>query len=196
MYADDLSLVTDSPDSLQAMPDIVHQYAKRWRYQLNGVKSVAMVFGESSSSRRAARSTREWRLGDTALQEVDEQHHLGILRSVHSSTIHRTSERATSGRSAFFALNSVGSRFGCLHPLTSLKLYNFLCMPILLYGYELWTLSRTELLLLERVHRKIHRTIQDLPIRCKSASLTTLPGSRSIEDHIKLRMIRIINHMV
>ena len=52
-----------------------------------------------------------------------------ILRTVHPSTIHRTMERCTSGRSTFFALNSVGSRFGSLHPTTSLRLYNSLSIP-------------------------------------------------------------------
>ena len=39
---------------------------------------------------------------------------------------------------------------------------------------------------MERVHRKILRTIQGLPTRCSSASLTTLLGSRSVHDLINL----------
>ena len=164
MYADDLALVAGSPEELQAMLDIVHNYAQKWRYNLNAEKSVVMVFGETSRTRRVARSARKWTLGDEVLKEVDEQHHLGILRTVFNSTIHRTNERATAGRSTFYALNTVGSRFGRLHPLTSLKFYQALCLPLLLYGSELWTLTKTELLFLERVHRRILRTIQGLPI--------------------------------
>ena len=58
-----------------------------------------------------------------------------------------------------FALNSMGTRFGCLHPLTSLRLYRSLCLPIMLYGSELWFLTKTELMFLERVHRKILRSL-------------------------------------
>ena len=134
------------------MLDIVHNYAQKWRYNLNAEKSVVMVFGETSRTRRLASSARKWTLGDEVLKEVDEQHHLGILRTVFNSTIHRTNERATAGRSTFYALNTVGSRFGRLHPLTSLKFYQALCLPLLLYGSELWTLTKTELLSLERVH--------------------------------------------
>ena len=94
------------------------------------------------------------------------------IRSVSHSGLPHISERCTAGRSSFFALNAVGSRFGCLHPITSHKLYSSLCLPILLYGSELWTLTKTELNLLERTHRKILRTIQGLP-------LTSLMGSRS-----------------
>ena len=110
------------------------------------------------------------------MQEVDEVHHLGILRSVSFSTLSRTTERSTAGRSAFFALNAVGSRFGCLHPITSYKLYSTLSIPIMLYGSELWSLTSTELNILERTHRKILRTIQGLPIRCPAAALQSLIG--------------------
>ena len=69
----------------------------------------------------------------------------GILRTVLNSTIHCTNKRATAGRNTFYALNSVGFRFGWLHPLTSLRLYQVLCLPLLVYRSELWTLTKMEL---------------------------------------------------
>ena len=48
-----------------------------------------------------------------------------------------------------------GTHFGRLHPLTSLRLYRALSLPILLYGSEIWTISKSELLSMERLHRKI-----------------------------------------
>ena len=70
MYANDLALVAGSPEELQAMLDIVHDYAQKWRYNLNADKSVVMVLGETSYSRRMARSVRKWTLGDEVLKEV------------------------------------------------------------------------------------------------------------------------------
>lgn len=192
MYADDLALVTCSPSDLQAMLSMVHGYARKWHYQLNETKSVIMVFGEAAVTRSRERCTRRWMLGDAALKETDVIHHLGILRSVTASTVDRTNERATACRSAFFALNSVGSRFGCLHPLTSLKLYKSLCLPILLYGSEIWNFTKTELLFLERLNRRILRTIQGLPLRCPSALLSKLLGTSSIDDLITQRSLTFI----
>ena len=185
MYADDLALIADSPSDLQAMLDIVSSYACKWRYRFNAQKSAIMVFGEAPRSRAVARDSRQWTLNGTVIQESNEYHHLGVLRSVNPSSLSRTAERCTSGRSAFFALNGVGSRFGCLHPVTSYHLYQALCLPITLYG----SISKTELLMLERVHSKILRTIQGLPTRCPLTALRNLLGSRSISSFITQRQL-------
>ena len=178
------------------MLNIVHSYAGKWRYNLNANKSFIMVFGESPRSKTQARSLWEWHLGNEKVQEADEVHHLGIRRSVYYSTLSRTTERSTAGRSAFFALNAVGSRFGCLHPITSYNLYSTLSIPIMLYGYELWSLTGTELNILERTHRKILRTIQGLPIRCPAAALQSLISSRSISSYISQQQLAFINSII
>ena len=88
------------------------------------------------------------------IPECDTHSHLGILRSVLPSSVHRTTERCSSAQSAFFALNAVGSHFGCLHLALLLNyVYSSLCIPILLYGCELWSLTKSEVTMLERVHR-------------------------------------------
>ena len=196
MYADDLALVAESPQELQAMLNIMHSYTGKWRYNLNANKSFIMVFGESPRSRTQARSLREWHLGNEKVQEADEVHHLGIFRSVYYSALSRTTERSTAGRSAFFALNAIESRFGCLHPITSYNLYSTLSIPIMLYGSELWSLTGTKLIILERTHRKILRTIQGLPTRCPVAALQSLIGSRSISSYISQQQLAFINSII
>ena len=108
----------------------------------------------------------------------------------------RTSERCAAGWSASFALNAVGFRFGCLHPVTSHRLYSTLSLPIMLYGCELWTTSKTESLMLERVHRKTLRTIQGLPVRCPSVALSSLLGSRDISSFISQQQLTFITSIV
>ena len=148
-----------------------------------------MVIGESSSSRHHNRPLRSWLIGGSPIPEVDELHYMGVLQTVHFTTVYRTVERCSAGRSSFFALNVVGSRFGCLHPLTSLWLYSSFCIPLMLYGCELWSPTKSEILMLERVHRKILRTIQGLPMRCHHLALQTLVGSSSIHHLIYQRQL-------
>ena len=192
MYADDLALISDSAEDLQSMLDITSNYALLWRYQFNASKSAILVFGESPISRKRNRPSRKWLLGGDEIPECDTHSHLGILRTVLPSSVHRTIARCSSARSAFFALNAVGSRFGCLHPCTSFKLYSSLCIPILLYGCELWSLTKSEVTMLERVHCKILRTIQGLPLRCPSIALRHLMGVPSVLSMIHQRQLNFM----
>ena len=181
MYADDLTLICNSASVLQAMLVIVSEYATTWRYSFNASKSSILVFGESPSSRSRNRPLRSWRLGADIIPESDTQLLLGVLHSVSSSNV--------TGRSAFYTLNVVGSRFGCLHPVTSLRLYTTFCIPILLYGCELWPLTKTETTMLKRVHRKILRTITGLPLRCNSKALQHSMGVPSTIQQRQLMFI-------
>lgn len=193
MYADDLALIANSAERLQLLLDIVYRYSSKWRYQFNSAKSAILVFGESTKSRLSARCNRAWHVGPDTIQEQDSYIHLGILRSVSNSNSSRTASRCASGRSAFFALNSIGSRFGCLHPSTSFRLYSSLCLPILLYGAELWVPSKSDLIMISRVHRKILRTIQGLPTRCPSVALTSLIGSLDIDLLLFQKQLSFMN---
>ena len=62
--------------------------------------------------------------------------------------------------------------------------YTVYCIPILLYGCEVWSLTGTELTMLERVHRKVLRTILGLPLRCQGNALLRLLGVPSIKSLI------------
>ena len=126
MYADDLTHFCIRP-STPARHGFCF-YAFRWRYQLNAQKSSILVFGKSPISWKQNRTNRKWLLSGTVIPERNTQHHLGILhRTVHSSSISRTIEHCSAGKSAFFA---VGSMFGCLHPTTSFRLYFSFCISI------------------------------------------------------------------
>ena len=192
MYADDLALISHSNSDLQSMLDIVSTYAQKWRYNSNADKSAIVLIGESPASRAKNRPLRQWFVSGEKIPEKDAQHHLGILHSVSPSSSARTSERCSAGRSAFFSCNAVGFRFGCLHPVTTLRLYKT-WLPILLYGSELWHITKTELLMLERVHRKILRTMVGLPIRCNSKALLHIMGTLSIERMIHQRQLNFLH---
>ena len=66
------------------------------------------------------------------------------------------------------------------------------CIPILLYGCELWSVTASEITMLERVHHKILRTIQGLPLRCHSKALQCLMGAPSILSLIQQRQLKFL----
>ena len=69
-------------------------------------------------------------------------------------------------------------------------------VPILLYGAEIWTLSKVELSMLECAHRNILRTIQGLPTRCHSSSLNYMLGSNNIESMIFQHKLNFVNSII
>ena len=103
---------------------------------------MVLVFGESGKSRADMRAIRQWKIGDAFIGERD---HLGILWSVSDSTIGHVFVMTTLARSAFYAIQSVGPRFGLLHPLTSLKLFRAYSLCILSYVLEVLSPTMTEL---------------------------------------------------
>ena len=76
MYADNLALIAEFPQELQAMLNIVHSYALLCREMETQLKCNSIIHHGLWSSRTQARSLREWHLRS---EEADEVHHPGIL---------------------------------------------------------------------------------------------------------------------
>ena len=106
--------------------------------------------------------------------------HLGISISVTGSCLHHTLQSISSSRSAFYAIQSVGPRFGCLHPLTSRKLFFGFALSILIFGLEVIFPSRSELRMLERCQLSILKSILGLPSRTSSLGIHLLMGTYPI----------------
>ena len=64
-YADDIVLLADNRKKLQKMLDIIANYAKKWRFELNPKKSEVVVFGTRSPPRKL-----EMKLGQHTLKTV------------------------------------------------------------------------------------------------------------------------------
>ena len=143
-YANDFALTCISNDNneLQTMLQLCYAYSQDWHYTFNPSKSIVLVFGESTRSRLAARAVRSWRIGDSPIQERNQANNFGIVWSVSGSYIAHISSLITLARSAFYAIQAVGPRFGLLHPLTSLKLYRAYSLS---YGLEVISPTKTEL---------------------------------------------------
>ena len=67
---------------------------------------------------------------------------------------------------------------------------------IMLFGFELWSLTNTELNILERTHCKILHTIQGLPTRRATTALQSLISTCYISSYISQRLLAFINSII
>ena len=146
-YADDMSLVASSMTDLQGMLDIVAKYAKQWCYTFNAKKSKVMVFGKSMASRKILSCFRVWAIDGRSISETNLIRHLGITLCITGSSLNHTLRSIASSRSAFYSLQYLGPRFGCLHPITALKLFKTIPLSILRFGLDAVYPTKSELLM-------------------------------------------------
>ena len=109
------------------------------RYELNYTESEAVTFGESKPLHLAAMQSRKWVLGADTVYELYQYNFVGSVSSNIDDNNEKTQRKA--GRGFFYP------------PLTSPVYVKFLrqaCLPSLLYGAEVYTLTPTLLTKLER----------------------------------------------
>ena len=188
-YADDMCLVATSPRDLQEMLLLVSDYAYKWRYSINPLKSQILIISQKS----LPPVPFHWHIDNHSIPVVDSAKHLGLIISP-SSTIKRTTSLITSSRSAFYSLTAVGARHTCLNPCTSIYLYKSLCLPILTFGLEIWHPTSSELIMMERSQLKILRTILGLPSHVPSKGVHMLSGTIPIQSIMALRQLSFIRN--
>ena len=77
LYADDIVLLARSSSELKAMLAACHDYARKWRFNVNHGKSNVVVFGGSKLDHLEAELT-EWRLEEDVLELIMEYKYLGV----------------------------------------------------------------------------------------------------------------------
>ena len=100
---------------------------------------------------------------------------------------------AQRGFSSYGILKSAGCHINGLSPLTCSTLWQRMSTPSMLYGAELWAgLTKTELDILERVQRKIGKSIQGLHRRTHNEIVRGLLGWLPIQAQIDLLKLNFV----
>jgi len=93
MYADDLVLLADSPGELQLMMDVITDYAKKWRFQINESKTKVMAMCErhATSQQRKHNWGDTWNCGGKIIRMTEYYVYLGVtIKSDMDFTTHIT----------------------------------------------------------------------------------------------------------
>ena len=132
LYADDLVILSTSPDGLQSSLNKVIGYWHNWKLDINYTKSKTLCFNKSG---RGLKQT--FNIGDTNLSNVQRYTYLGIELSASGSFKPAQEAVAKKAMRALFKLKNL-LYDSSISVLTSLKLFDQLIKPVCLYGSEIW----------------------------------------------------------
>ena len=118
--------------------NLCYAYSIEWRYEFNHVKSGIVTFGES-------KRVHSWVLGGESVAELYEYKSLGVVKNSTNADDNIDNTRKKTGM--LFSSNFDGRK---VNPLIYIKFWRQACLPTLLYGTELFTLTPTLLTKVER----------------------------------------------
>ena len=142
-FADDMTLSALYPSCLNALISIAYRYSCDWRYEFNYEKTAVVTFGESLACHSKAMKQRNWHVGPTHIDERDEYTNLGVYKNYCGSFSKNIDESITKTRKKSGMLFAATFDRRRTNPMVYLKFWKQSCIPTLLFGSELWTLTPT-----------------------------------------------------
>ena len=119
MQADDIALVALTKDDLNKMITISYDYSCKWRYRLNPSQTVILVFGESPTEHKRLSKSRDGKLANESVLELDEHKHVGVMISTSFKHTKRTLNATIKIRKTFFTIVGAGIYPSNTCPLTT-----------------------------------------------------------------------------
>ena len=188
--ADDVVLLANSPEDLQAQLNIVERYASERRYTINASKSGLVISGHTQNASRHI----IWTMNGIEIPILEEVVHLGLTRVEDGSAHKLIDDRIRKGRRTLYALIGTGvhgsNGVGIDKCLTVYLTY---VLPVVMYGLESLFLTAKEEQELEKFHSQMVKHLQGLPIRTATSGAYLLAGIlpfKALLDRARLSLMR------
>ena len=133
LYADDLILMSSSPEGLQNSLNALGTYCQAWDLTVNIKKSKVMIFNPAGKML----TDHKFSYLSQNLEMVQDFTYLGVTFSASGSFTKAAQNLRDKANKAMFPLLDTTFKF-CLGIPTSLSLFDKLIEPIVLYGSEIW----------------------------------------------------------
>jgi len=126
---------------------------------------------------------------------ADEILHVGVMLHNKSNSIERTLCACRKLKCSAISLIRSGVHPNALNPVTASKLIKSVVYASALYGCELWSLSKTEILMLERAQHFIVKSIQGLENRTRTNMCNGILGWTCIEEYIDTKKLSFLGRL-
>jgi endonuclease/exonuclease/phosphatase family metal-dependent hydrolase len=195
--ADDVALMADTREDLQAMLDLCHDYSQYERYRLQPAKSMVLVYN-SNVPFHQLQNSEIFKLGSASIPIVSQGTHLGIIRDTDSAgNIPTVAKNVTNARKALYSMMGTGMHgTNGLPPATNVYLMNIYIMPILLYGLEILLPSEKEMDTATKFHESSLRQLLSLPSTCAKPAIYILSGHIPLAGQIHHRALTFFGNII
>ena len=186
LWADDLILVSDTPQGLQTQLDELYEFCKKSHMIVNEIKTKVMIFGK--------REEFKFMYNSKELDVVKNYKYLGVIfQSIsrcdcnlfHDAYLHV----ACQARKAMFKILKDTKKIGMIPPKVALQLFDSLVLPILEYSSEIW-FSNKEIQELEAVHLKFLKIILGVNNNCSTLAVRGETGRYPILIRQKIKTLK------
>ena len=195
-FADDITLLSLHHSFLKTFMSICYKYDIKWRYELNHANSGIVTFGESKPQHFESMKNRVWLLVDIIVDELYEYKNLGVLKNYvgsFSSNVEDNIDKTLKKVGLIFASNFDHRK---VNPLVYVKLWKQACLPSLLFGAELWMLTPTLLLKLERCQYWFFKHIFYVPEFAPGPLLLKLSDLNSIKSEAATKKLLFLDRLI
>ena len=138
MYADDILILSRSPEGLQKLLDYTNIYCNKWKMTVNKSKTKCMTF----SSKNKKNTKDLFAIGSCHLENVNEFTYLGLKIDAAGSLSASATMLSSKANKAKFALNNI-AKLKQIPVKTAIYLFDAAVLPILTYCSEIWALNAT-----------------------------------------------------
>ena len=183
LYADDTALISDSALGLQHGLNVLSDYCKVNKLNINYGKTKIVIF----SPGKVKTCIPSFFINETKIKIVDEFTFLGIVFSYNGSFKKAQLHIYEQANKAMFSVLRNGNRLNLPLDLR-LELFDSMVVPILLYGCEVWGFENFELI--ESLHLKYCKYIMKLSRYTPSVMVYGELGRYPLKVNIYTRMIK------
>jgi hypothetical protein len=184
-YADDVSLISHSPVGLQRLLNCLENWSQRWGMRVNIDKTEIITFKNTGCKDR---KSEKWTYQGSKLEVVKHFSYLGVTFSYngkwneHYSKVVEKSKRATRGLAYFIYKNKN------VDPKLPLRLFDTMCVPILLYGAEVLGIEEVPCQV-ESVARSFYKSVSGLPQSAANVGIELILGRANLAAIAKYRAL-------
>ncbi len=178
--ADDIAICAYDKIEMQCMIDVVHQYSKQEKYEIQARKSAVLTINSPHPLHHD-----DFYMGESKIPAVEKGEHLGVTRDTTGGPAAQIKVNIKKARGATYSMMGAGlhGKNG-LPQDTCIHLYKIYVLPVLTYGLGIFTLDETGIKPLEQFQKTILKQLLSLADNVADPTIHLLSGIPQVECEI------------